>query len=82
MFNHEVSKHDPRVDAYGAVDEFSAALGMLRANPSTTDSLSQRVLSIQKHLIGLMGEILRRLSQWRSMTKLDTVESSRKTSKR
>mgnify|MGYP003958542833 FL=1 len=57
MFNHEVSKHDPRVDAYGAVDEFSAALGMLRANPSTTDSLSQRVLSIQKHLIGLMGEI-------------------------
>jgi cob(I)alamin adenosyltransferase len=57
MFNHEVSKHDPRVDAYGAVDEFTAALGMLRGNPHSPEGLRQWVLTIQKHLIGLMGEI-------------------------
>ncbi|MBT5925516.1 MAG: cob(I)yrinic acid a,c-diamide adenosyltransferase [Verrucomicrobia bacterium] len=57
MFNHEVSKHDPRVDAYGAVDEFNAALGVVRGHPRTNDLLKQWVLTIQKHLIGLMGEV-------------------------
>ncbi len=57
MFNHEVTKHDPRVDAYGAVDEFSAALGLLRGHHKTPEKLKEWVLTIQRHLVGLMGEI-------------------------
>ncbi|MDG1890659.1 MAG: cob(I)yrinic acid a,c-diamide adenosyltransferase [Verrucomicrobiota bacterium] len=57
MFDSKASKQDARVDAYGAVDECSAALGVLRAGTATPLELSQRVLQIQKELIGLMGEV-------------------------
>ena len=57
MFNHETVKHAPRVDAYGAVDEFNAALGVLRGHAQTPAELKERVLNVQKSLIGVMGEI-------------------------
>ena len=57
MFNREVPKEDPRVDAYGAVDELSTAMGMLRGKLETAPDLKERILTVQKQLIGLMGEV-------------------------
>ncbi len=57
MFNHETVKHDPRVDAYGAIDEFNAALGVVRGHGATPIELKERVLKVQKDLIGVMGEV-------------------------
>ncbi len=57
MFNREVPKEDPRVDAYGAVDELSTAMGMLRGKTETAPDLKERILTVQKQLIGLMGEV-------------------------
>jgi len=56
MYGRRVSKTDPRVAAYGTVDELNAALGMVRATvgePFVTDA----VLAIQKELVILMGEL-------------------------
>ena len=57
MFNRETAKHDPRVDAYGAIDEFNAALGVVRAHRGTPVELKKRALEVQKDLIGVMGEV-------------------------
>ena len=56
MYGIRVSKTDPRVEAYGTVDELNAALGLVRA---TADEriVHELVLSIQKELIVLMGEL-------------------------
>ncbi len=56
MYNRRVSKCDPRVEAYGAVDELTSALGMAR---SLTNSpyIAERIFSVQKDLIALMGEL-------------------------
>ncbi|MDX2286155.1 MAG: cob(I)yrinic acid a,c-diamide adenosyltransferase [Bacteroidia bacterium] len=56
MFNRRVSKADPRVEAYGSVDELNASLGVVRASavlPETAECL----LGIQKNLVALMGEL-------------------------
>jgi cob(I)alamin adenosyltransferase len=56
MYNRRVSKHHPRVEAYGAVDELNAALGLARASarhPFVRDNL----LVIQQDLVVLMGEL-------------------------
>ena len=56
MYGRRVSKTDARVCAYGTVDEMNAALGTVRAavgEPYVTDA----VLSIQKELVTLMGEL-------------------------
>src|SRR5689334_13677710 len=56
MYGRRVSKTDPRVAAYGTVDELNAALGMVRATvgePFVTGA----VLAIQKELVTLMGEL-------------------------
>jgi len=56
MYGRRVSKTDPRVAAYGTVDELNAALGFVRAtagDPFITDA----VLAIQKELVILMGEL-------------------------
>jgi cob(I)alamin adenosyltransferase len=56
MFGRRVSKTDPRVEAYGCVDELNAALGVVRA--STREPLiGELVLSAQKQLVILMGEL-------------------------
>ncbi|HTI97352.1 MAG TPA: cob(I)yrinic acid a,c-diamide adenosyltransferase [Dongiaceae bacterium] len=56
MYNRRVSKCNPRVEAYGVVDELNAALGLARAT-STADFLRARLLAIQKQLVDLMGEL-------------------------
>jgi cob(I)alamin adenosyltransferase len=56
MYNRRVSKCHPRVEAYGAVDELNAALGLARASaPNGTQS--SRLQDIQKDLVILMGEL-------------------------
>jgi cob(I)alamin adenosyltransferase len=56
MYNRRVSKHHTRVEAYGAVDELNAALGMARA-ASADPFIQEGLLSIQKDLVVLMGEL-------------------------
>ncbi len=56
MFNRRVPKHHPRVEAYGAVDELSAALGLARARCGDP-ALNQRLANIQQELILFMGEL-------------------------
>ena len=56
MYNRRVSKSDPRVEAYGSVDELNAAIGMARAT-STLPFISDNLLLIQKDLVILMGEL-------------------------
>lgn len=56
MYGNRVPKTDGRVEAYGTVDELNAALGLVRA--TTGEKLVQEVvLSVQKELIVLMGEL-------------------------
>lgn len=56
MFNRRVSKADPRVEAYGSVDELNAALGMARA--TTAESfVRESLLGVQSDLVVLMGEL-------------------------
>jgi cob(I)alamin adenosyltransferase len=56
MYNHRVAKSHPRIEAGGALDELNAALGLARAtvhHPFINDHL----LTTQKELVGLMGEV-------------------------
>src|SRR5712691_10663162 len=56
MYGRRVPKNDPRVEAYGAVDELTAVLGMAR---SVCDNkfVSEQILAVQKDLIIVMGEL-------------------------
>jgi cob(I)alamin adenosyltransferase len=56
MYGRRLSKADPRVDAYGCVDELSAALGLARSI-ATDDFLSEQILAAQRDLIVVMGEL-------------------------
>ena len=56
MYNRRVSKCHPRVEAYGAVDELNAALGLARASAEQS-FVRDHLLAIQKDLVGLMGEL-------------------------
>ena len=56
MYGRRVSKSDLRVDAYGCVDELTAALGLARSL-STEKLLSDEILATQKDLIVVMGEL-------------------------
>ena len=56
MFGRRVSKTDPRVEAYGTVDEFNAALGLIRAT-CPHPFITERIFAIQKELVVLMGEL-------------------------
>jgi cob(I)alamin adenosyltransferase len=57
MYNRRVSKSHPRVEACGAVDELNAALGLARAELGAEHSIGAEILSIQKTLVLLMGEM-------------------------
>jgi len=50
------SKCHPRVEAYGAVDELNAALGLARAT-AKKKFIRANLLAIQKDLVTLMGEL-------------------------
>lgn len=56
MYGRRVSKSDPRVEGYGAVDELNAALGLARAL-SKNPFASEQILAVQKDLIVVMGEL-------------------------
>jgi cob(I)alamin adenosyltransferase len=56
MYGRRVSKADVRVDAYGCIDELTAALGLARSI-SSEKFLSEELLAAQKDLIILMGEL-------------------------
>ena len=56
MFGRRVSKCHPRVEAYGAVDELNAALGLARAT-AEHGFVRENVLLIQRDLVILMGEL-------------------------
>ena len=56
MFGRRVPKNDPRVAAYGTVDELTAALGLARI--SCNDKfMAGQILSVQEELIDVMGEL-------------------------
>jgi cob(I)alamin adenosyltransferase len=56
MYGRRVLKTDPRVEAYGCVDELNAALGLVRVT-ATDAFISDHVLAVQKELILVMGEL-------------------------
>jgi cob(I)alamin adenosyltransferase len=56
MYGRRVPKTDPRVEAYGCVDELNSAFGLARA--SAQDSfIAEQVLAVQKELVTVMGEL-------------------------
>ena len=56
MYGRRVPKTHRRVEACGTVDELNSSLGLVRA--TTSDKLIQEiVLSVQKELVILMGEL-------------------------
>ena len=56
MYGRRVPKNHPRVEAYGAVDELNAALGLARAT-TNHNFVGDNLLVIQNDLIVLMGEM-------------------------
>ena len=56
MYGRRLSKADPRVEAYGCVDELSAALGLARSI-AANDFISDQILTAQQDLIVVMGEL-------------------------
>ena len=56
MYGRRVSKTDPRVAANGAIDELNAALGLVRATIDKPQ-VAAAILSIQRELVTLMGEL-------------------------
>jgi cob(I)alamin adenosyltransferase len=56
MYGRRLSKADPRVGAYGCVDELSAALGLARSI-APDNFLSDQILAAQRDLIVVMGEL-------------------------
>src|ERR1700675_3773122 len=56
MYGRRVPKDDPRVEAYGAVDELTAALGMARAI-CDDKFVAEQIFAVQKDLINVMGEL-------------------------
>src|SRR5438552_11830256 len=56
MYGRRVPKDNPRVAAYGAVDELSAALGLARA-ACDDKFVNEQIFAVQKELINVMGEL-------------------------
>jgi cob(I)alamin adenosyltransferase len=56
MYGRRLSKADPRVEAYGCVDELTAVLGLARSG-SSDRLISDEIFAAQKDLIVVMGEL-------------------------
>src|SRR5436853_4027007 len=56
MYGRRLTKADPRVDAYGCIDELNAALGLARSICSDK-FVSELIFAVQKDLIVVMGEL-------------------------
>jgi cob(I)alamin adenosyltransferase len=52
-----VSKNDPRVEAYGTVDELNSAVGVLLAVPALPEPVSRCLTEVQHELFDLGGEL-------------------------
>jgi cob(I)alamin adenosyltransferase len=52
-----VTKHSPRIEAVGAVDELNCALGLLLATPDLQSQLSETLVECQHDLFDLGGEL-------------------------
>lgn len=53
----EVPKYDLRPTAYGTVDEASSFMGLVRADPTASERTRQLILTTQRDLWVLMGEL-------------------------
>ena len=53
----KTSKTNPRIHAYGTVDELDAILGMIRASKECSASLTSELLEIQKQLYRLKADL-------------------------
>src|SRR5215213_4085836 len=56
MYGRRASKTDPRVEAYGSVDELNAVLGLARALTEER-FVAEQILAAQKELIIVMGQL-------------------------
>jgi len=56
MYGRRVPKTDARVEAYGSVDELNSAFGLARAS-AQDPFIAEQVLSVQKELVTVMGEL-------------------------
>ena len=56
MYARRVPKNDPRVEAYGSVDELTTALGLARAI-CEDKFVADEIFAAQKDLINVMGEL-------------------------
>lgn len=56
MYGRRLPKSDPRVEAYGCVDELNAALGLTRGG-CDDEFVSEQMLAAQRDLIVIMGEL-------------------------
>lgn len=56
-FGGRIAKDDPRVRAYGAVDEAQAALGVARAEATPGGELDRLLVAVQRDLWVLMAEL-------------------------
>lgn len=56
LFGRRIAKYDTRVEAIGAVDEFSAVLGLARTALAGTDR-AVFLETVQRRLVLLMGEL-------------------------
>jgi cob(I)alamin adenosyltransferase len=56
MYGRRVPKNDPRVQAYGAVDELTVTLGLARAI-CDDKFVTDQIFAVQKELINVMGEL-------------------------
>ncbi len=52
-----VSKHDPRVEAYGTVDELNSAIGIVLATPALPAAVRGCLTDVQHRLFDLGGEL-------------------------
>ena len=52
-----VPKDDPRVEAFGTVDELNSVIGMLRAAPGLPGDVDARLARIQNHLFEVGSEL-------------------------
>lgn len=63
LYGGRVPKDDPRVEAYGTVDEAVSALGLARAL-STFPRIKEAVLAVQKELFTVGAELATDVSQY------------------
>jgi cob(I)alamin adenosyltransferase len=56
LFGRRLAKTDPRVEAIGAADELTAALGVARVS-CAENGLGEEIHWIQERLVALMGEL-------------------------